>query len=128
MVHFLKDGKFNVGYIAHPAYVSDEELEAITAPLSITAAGKFPGFSFSSFAICGSHSLLSHTEIDDIFTAPLRHKSESILAKIGVPYQINLFSGVVHGFAERGDLGVPNTKFAKEQAFQQAVAWFQHHL
>jgi hypothetical protein len=40
-------------------------------------------------------------------------------------YQINLFSGVEHGFAVRGDPSKPDAKFAKEQAFLQAVTWFK---
>ena len=45
-----------------------------------------------------------------------------------IPYQINLFSDVVHGFAVRGDLSKPRQKFAKEQAFLQAVHWFDEYL
>jgi dienelactone hydrolase len=45
-----------------------------------------------------------------------------------MPWQINLFSGVEHGFAVRGDINVKQQKFAKEQAFLQAVAWFDEHL
>jgi dienelactone hydrolase len=75
-----------------------------------------------------SLTFTSFTEIDEIFSTHLRHKSEAILAEVGVPYQINLFSGVAHGFTVRADLSVPNAKFAKEQAFVQAVAWFEHHL
>lgn len=43
-------------------------------------------------------------------------------------YQINLFSGVEHGFAVRGDISKKHIKFAKEQAFFQAVAWFDEHV
>ncbi|KAK0707356.1 dienelactone hydrolase [Lasiosphaeris hirsuta] len=99
-----KDG-IDVGYFAHPSYVDEDELEAITGPLSIAAA-----------------------ETDGIFPAEKRHKSEEILKKIGVPYQINLYSGVSHGFAVRGDLSKKLEKYAKEQAFLQAVAWFDAHL
>lgn len=45
-----------------------------------------------------------------------------------MPYQINLYSGTSHGFSVRGDMKVKSQKFAKEQAFQQAVAWFNEHL
>jgi dienelactone hydrolase len=46
----------------------------------------------------------------------------------GQPWQINLFSGVSHGFAVRGDLSQKRNKFAKEQAFMQAAAWLKEHL
>ncbi|KAK2733725.1 hypothetical protein FQN57_001952 [Myotisia sp. PD_48] len=102
---FLKDGKIDVGYTAHPSFVSREELGGVAGPLAISAA-----------------------ETDTIFTTKLRHESEEILAKTNQPWQIHLFSGVQHGFAVRGDLSDPKVKFAKEQAFVQAVTWFNHHL
>lgn len=91
--------------MAHPSFVSDDELASITGPLSISAA-----------------------ETDAIFPADLRHKSEVILQKTGHPYQINLFSGVDHGFAVRGSEDSKVEKFAKEQAFLQAVIWFDQWL
>ena len=45
-----------------------------------------------------------------------------------MPYQINLFSHVEHGFAVRADLSKKPVKFAKEQAFYQAVQWFDEYL
>lgn len=41
---------------------------------------------------------------------------------------MTLFSGVEHGFAVRGDPSVRIQRFAKEQAFLQAVAWFDEYL
>lgn len=70
VVRHYKDG-IKVGYVAHPSFVDDDELAAITGPLSISAA-----------------------ETDTIFPTELRQKSEEILRKVGQPYQINLFSGV----------------------------------
>lgn len=69
-----------------------------------------------------------HVETDSIFPAPKRYESEDILAKAGYPYQINLFSGVEHGFAVRGDPAQPVQRFAKESAFTQAVLWFNEYL
>lgn len=104
VVRHYKDG-IEVGYLAHPSFVDEEELEAITGPLSIAAA-----------------------ETDDIFPAEKRHKSEEILKKTGQPYQINLYSGVSHGFSVRGKVEVQVERFAKEQAFLQAVTWFNEFL
>lgn len=67
-------------------------------------------------------------EIDQIFTTQLRHESEDTLIKAGQPWQINLYGGVAHGFAVRADLSNPHFKFAKEQAFCQAVVWFNQYL
>lgn len=91
--------------MAHPSFVDEDELASITGPLSIAAA-----------------------ETDEIFPAEKRHKSEEILQKVGHPYQINLYSGVVHGFSVRCDLSKRHEKFAKEQAFYQAVTWFDEYL
>ncbi|PWY94431.1 alpha/beta-hydrolase [Aspergillus sclerotioniger CBS 115572] len=102
---FMKDGQIDVGFNAHPSFVTHEELGAIQGPLSIAAA-----------------------QIDSIFTTQLRHESEETLIKTGQPWQINLYSGVSHGFAIRADLSNPHFKWSKEQAFCQAVAWFRQYL
>lgn len=69
-----------------------------------------------------------HVETDTIFPAEKRHESEIILKETKQCYQINLFSHVEHGFAVRVDLSQKEKKFAKEQAFYQAVQWFDEHL
>ncbi|KAJ5671921.1 hypothetical protein N7507_001048 [Penicillium longicatenatum] len=102
---YLRPGQLDVGYIAHPTMLEAEELRGVEGPLSIAAAVR-----------------------DFVFDTAKRHESEEILDKLEVPHQINLFSEVEHGFAVRCDLSKPRQKFAKEQAFNQAVAWFDHHL
>jgi dienelactone hydrolase len=72
--------------------------------------------------------LTREIETDNIFPAEKRRESEDILQKKNVPYQMNLFSDVEHGFAVRADLSKKPAKFAKEQAFLQAVAWFDEYL
>ncbi|KAJ5226125.1 hypothetical protein N7468_007350 [Penicillium chermesinum] len=68
---YLKDGKFDAGFIAHPTMLTSEELASIERPLSVAAAGR-----------------------DFVFTTQKRHESEDILDKLDpVPYQINLYSG-----------------------------------
>ncbi|MCJ1228293.1 hypothetical protein MMC12_004954 [Toensbergia leucococca] len=101
----LKPGLLDAGYVAHPSFVSDEELEAIKGPLSIAAA-----------------------ETDGIFPVEKRHFTEGVLKGLGSPYQITLYGGVSHGFAMRGDVGVRVQRFAKEAAFLQAVGWFGEFL
>jgi dienelactone hydrolase len=67
-------------------------------------------------------------EHDHIFTTSLRHESEEILANNQGAWQLNLFGGVEHGFALRADLTDTHQKWAKEQAFYQAVSWFGKYL
>lgn len=98
-------GGLAAGYVAHPSFVDDDELSAITAPLSIAAA-----------------------EIDTIFTTEKRHASEDILIKTNVPWEISLYGAVSHGFAVRGDLKDEKLRYAMEAAFEQAVRWIGFHL
>jgi dienelactone hydrolase len=72
--------------------------------------------------------LTCNIETDGIFPPEKRHETEKILHEINARYQINLYSGVSHGFAVRGDLKDPVVTYAKEQAFLQAVFWFDEHL
>ncbi|KAK8118228.1 Hydrolase [Apiospora kogelbergensis] len=95
----------SVGYFAHPSFVDEEELAGFKGPLAISAA-----------------------ETDAIFPAEKRHRSEEILKEGGHPYQITLYSQTEHGFTVRCDLANKQQKFAKEQAFLQAVTWFNHYL
>lgn len=105
VVRFLKKGVTDVGFVAHPSFISDEEVKGIEGPLSIAAA-----------------------ETDQIFPPDKRHQTEVLLKEIKVPYQLNLYSHVSHGFAVRADLSIKAAKYAKEQAFLQAVYWFNEHL
>ncbi|KAJ5825441.1 hypothetical protein N7474_002579 [Penicillium riverlandense] len=102
---FLKPGKLDAGFTAHPTMMEPDELRGVEGPLSIAAAVR-----------------------DFVFTTEKRHESEKILDTMEVPYQINMFSDVEHGFAVRCDLSKPRQKYAKEQAFMQAVAWFDEYV
>ncbi|KAF7160147.1 hypothetical protein CNMCM5623_005662 [Aspergillus felis] len=104
LVRHFNEG-IDAGYIAHPSFVNADELAAINGPLSIAAA-----------------------ETDHIFPAEKRHETEEILLKNGKVYQLTLYSKVAHGFATRCDLSKREQKWAKEQAFYQAVVWFDEHL
>jgi len=105
VVRNLKDSRLNVGYIAHPSFVTSEELSAVTKPLTIAAA-----------------------EIDHLFPFEKRVESEKIIASLSIPWQINVYGGVEHGFALKGDLTKKEVQFATDQAFDQAVSWFRYHL
>ncbi|OMP89142.1 Protein AIM2 [Diplodia seriata] len=97
--------RIDAGFVAHPSFVDADELKGITRPLSIAAA-----------------------EDDYIFPTEKRRESEDILAEMRATYQLALYSGTAHGFATRGDLKKRDVKFAKEQAFLQAVRWFDEHV
>lgn len=101
-IHQIAEGKYaSAAAAAHPSFVTIEEVAAVKKPLLISAA-----------------------ETDSIFTTELRHQTEAKLQEIGARYQVDLFSGVTHGFAARGDISDPVVKYAKEKAFSDMVYWF----
>jgi dienelactone hydrolase len=71
---------------------------------------------------------IAAAETDHIFPAAKRHETEVILKELGLPYQINLYSGVEHGFSVRGDLNNRVVQYAKESAFLLALQWFDEYL
>ncbi|KAK4442427.1 dienelactone hydrolase, partial [Podospora aff. communis PSN243] len=103
LVRFLDTtkGKIDVGFVAHPSFVTEEELWASRGPLSVAAA-----------------------EGDLIFTKELRHKTEEILKKKGEVWSIGLLGGVAHGFAVRGHPESTLDEWAKEEALGMAVRFF----
>jgi dienelactone hydrolase len=119
----LKNGKTDAGYTAHPTAIQTGELAAIEKPLSIAAAGRIT-ISKSRQA----RVKLTFAEIDTVWPAEHRHEAEGILSKTGQPYQINVYGGVQHGFAARGDMSNAHLKTSKELAFLQALNWFQYYL
>jgi dienelactone hydrolase len=106
LAHYLtkESGVINVGAFAHPSFVTDEELKAIDKPLIISCA-----------------------ETDTIFTKDLRYKSEDILKENKIHYQFDLYSHTEHGFAVRGDLSIPEVRYAAEKALKDQVDFFKFH-
>ncbi|QLL34129.1 hypothetical protein HG536_0F04550 [Torulaspora globosa] len=99
------EGAADACAIAHPSYVSIEELAAIgkEKPLLISAA-----------------------ETDAIFPPEMRHLSEEKLTEIGARYQLDLFSGVSHGFAVRGDENNPCVRYARNKVLLDQICWFNN--
>lgn len=67
-------------------------------------------------------------ETDKAFSATDRHDAELTLQKLQVPYQISLYGSVSHGFGVRANVSNKREKFAKEEAYLQAVRWFDTWL
>ncbi|KAK4225177.1 protein AIM2 [Podospora fimiseda] len=91
----------DVAFTAHPSLVEESEILAIDKPLAIAAA-----------------------DHDELLNATVRVRFEELLGQTGERYQINVYGGTTHGFAVRGDQNVPSQKYGKEEAFVQAVRWF----
>jgi dienelactone hydrolase len=123
----LKNGGLDAGYTAHPSFVDAEEVKGIKGPLSIAAAGKNSlGIDYSIRPTLRNNP--NTTETDEIFPAEKRRQTEDILKDHTVPYQMFLYSDVEHGFGVKGDRSHKKARFAKEQAFLQAVWWFGEYV
>jgi dienelactone hydrolase len=71
---------------------------------------------------------IAAAEIDVLFPSEKRQETETILKGSNFPWQMNLYSGVQHGFAVRGDDDDPVARYAMSNAFLQALEWFKEHL
>jgi len=85
---------------------------------------------------------LSFAETDHTFPTESRRRAEDILAEKKATYHIQVFSGVVHGFATRGDPTVDHIRahlfsfailesnsrmrsgWAKEESARSVINWF----
>lgn len=54
-----------------------------------------------------------------------RTEIEAALLDTGLEYSFSLYGGTQHGFGVRANVSDPKQKFGKEQAFFQAVTWFE---
>ncbi|KAI1634276.1 dienelactone hydrolase [Biscogniauxia mediterranea] len=98
----LAEGKgVEVGFAAHPSLLEDAEINAITGPFSVAAA-----------------------DGDDMMPPERRAQIEALLLETGREYSLALYGGTSHGFGVRANVSDPRQKFGKEEAFFQAVRWF----
>ncbi|KAL5493012.1 hypothetical protein ACEPAI_4460 [Sanghuangporus weigelae] len=94
-------GKIVAGAVAHPAFLTETHFQDVKAPL-----------------------MLSCSEIDHTFPVEFRRRAEDILVEKKHDYFFQVFGGVEHGFAVRGDPNVPIQRWAKEESARGIVAWF----
>lgn len=92
----------DVAFAAHPSLLEDGEINGRIAPVSVAAA-----------------------QTDNMMPPERRTAIEAMLGTASTPFQMTLYSGVAHGFGTRGNISDPQGKFAKEQAFMQAVKFFE---
>ncbi|KAF1942554.1 alpha/beta-hydrolase [Clathrospora elynae] len=93
------------GAVAHPTMTTMEDLEAVKAPVYIAAVKDDPMFSE-----------------DDVLTPGRR-----VMETNKVEHEIQVFSGVPHGFAVLGDYEDSKIKHSQAQAFGQMLGWIQSH-
>ncbi|KAF1845916.1 alpha/beta-hydrolase [Cucurbitaria berberidis CBS 394.84] len=103
---FLKaSGGIDAGFIAHPSALTEGEISAIKAPVSIAAG-----------------------TLDAAFNATAKSRAETILNSNNVTFQSNLYFAAPHGFAVRVNQSIPQQAYAKQASFVQAVTWFDSWL
>ncbi|KAF5352120.1 hypothetical protein D9757_013275 [Collybiopsis confluens] len=91
--------------IAHPAFLNEDHFRKITKPL-----------------------MLSCAETDHTFPLPSRRIAEDILIEHKRQYYFQVFSGVAHGFASRGDPNISDERWGREQSAQGISGWFHRFL
>ncbi|KAF5390821.1 hypothetical protein D9757_004572 [Collybiopsis confluens] len=65
---------------------------------------------------------------DHTFPLPSRRIAEDILVERKRQYYFQVFSGVTHGFASRGDPNIPDERWGREQSAQGISGWFHRFL
>lgn len=127
VVRQLAAGKgVDAGFMAHPGEFTNEEANAVAAPLSLAAAGQLCQGEY--FLVKQLLISKHYTESDFSLSSSRRHEVEDLFLKKKATYQVNLYSGVTHGFAVSVDLNDRKQVFAKESAFNQALRWFYEYL
>ncbi|KAF6809851.1 dienelactone hydrolase [Colletotrichum sojae] len=95
------DPVVSAGAFAHPTVLKEEHFMGVKKPL-----------------------LLSCAENDKAFPTESRRKAVDILQKEQKIYNLQLFSGVSHGFAVKGDPSDPYQRWCKEQCLRGMIDWF----
>ncbi|KAJ7181260.1 dienelactone hydrolase [Mycena filopes] len=113
-----------VGYCFGAPYVMDALAES-TSTASVGAFGHPAFLNESHFINCARPLFLSCAETDHTFGAAARHRAEELLtAGQRTKFHIQLFSGVEHGFALRGNMDDPYERFVKEESANAITRWF----
>ncbi|KAI0124805.1 Alpha/Beta hydrolase protein [Xylariales sp. AK1849] len=98
-------GTASVGAFGHPAFLKEDHFEKLKKPL-----------------------FMSCSEIDHTFPTDSRNKAVDILNTKHKPYHLQLFSGVEHGFALRGNMDDPYERWVKEESLRGISEWFNFWL
>lgn len=103
--------KVRAGAFAHPARVKEEDFRGLNCgfslSLSLSLGESKKGKKKLNRLTKTDPLLLSCAEHDGAFDTTARNKAIDILQSEGKKYHLQLFQGVSHGFASRGDLDDP---------------------
>ncbi|KDQ51146.1 hypothetical protein JAAARDRAFT_211284 [Jaapia argillacea MUCL 33604] len=131
--------------IAHPAFLTEDDFRGIKSehlsmasslvPLADLPPSNLQNLSFSLVLVSSPRTRPSSTSLrtlndpnlaedDFLFPTPSRRIAEDILFGKKATYQLEVYSGVGHGFAVRGDPEVEHERWAKEESAKGIVGWF----
>lgn len=99
-----KGAQIKVGAIAHGTQITVSDLENCSVPVGIVAV-----------------------EQDSLFPDEIREEGVKKLQEKGTEHEIQVYSGVPHGFAVLGDYDDENIKVKQQEAFQQMLQWLKGH-
>jgi len=114
-----------VGYCFGAPYVCDE-----LAGGTVTA-GAFGHPAFLKehhFKNCKKPLFLSCSNVDHTFDTDSRRRALDLLQSGRTPHQLQLFYGVEHGFALRGNMKNSYERYVKEQSLKSIIEWFDFWL
>ncbi|KAF2098436.1 alpha/beta-hydrolase [Rhizodiscina lignyota] len=101
----LADGTCAAGAFGHPAFLKESHFYNLKNPLFLSCA-----------------------EIDHTFPTEFRNRAIDILNAEHKRYYLQVFQGVEHGFALRGDPNDPYERYTKEKSLSGIVEWFDFWL
>ncbi|KAJ9602715.1 hypothetical protein H2200_012909 [Cladophialophora chaetospira] len=93
------------GAFAHPAFLKEEHFRKANKPLFLSCA-----------------------ETDHTFPTEARNRAIDILREDKKHYNLQLFSGVEHGFALRCNMDKPYERYVKEESLRAIAEWFDFWL
>ncbi|EXJ89570.1 hypothetical protein A1O3_02637 [Capronia epimyces CBS 606.96] len=104
-VGMVKKGPLiKAGAVAHATLVTREDFKAVQAPLALACV-----------------------ENDPLFPEEILQEGRKQFAASNIKHDIQVYSGVPHGFAVYGDYDSPAIKEAQAAAFQQILTWLKSH-
>ncbi|PPR06547.1 hypothetical protein CVT26_000725 [Gymnopilus dilepis] len=109
---------FGAPYALEIATTNDVEAAAFAHPSSLNE----DHFKNLRSSLCYSLVQASITLLPE---AESRRRAEDILAEGKKSYLVQIFSGVNHGFATRGDPNIEHERWAKEESARSVIGWFK---
>jgi dienelactone hydrolase len=95
----------SAGAFAHPAFLKERHFERLEKPLFLSCA-----------------------EIDHTFDTESRNRAVDIMRNREKRWNLQVFSGVEHGFALRGNMDDGYERWVKESSLKSIVEWFDFWL